>query len=409
MKFAALLLTAFLPIALPAQKSSTIAHPVKEDNPYSNVDQRVLQLPDSIAHSVEGIGNFINAHFQTPTEKTRAIFIWIAHNIQYDVANMFAINFYEDESSKVTKPLQTRKGICENYAALFAAICRQAGIRSVIIEGYTKQQGFVDFIPHAWNAAFLDGGWYLFDATWGSGFVSGGKFVQHLNNAYFKAAPESFIKSHMPFDYLWEFLAYPISNQDFYEGKTGLDKSKPYFNYTDSIEAYLAMNHIDQEKSEAVRVEKNGTRNSLIFDRLQHLKIDIENYDRQAEVDRKNAVVSTYNGSIRDFNIGIRLLNTFINYRNSQFKPAKTDAEIQQMLDTADHQIQQAKLQIDTIHLADADPQLASMLPPFKQSLEEATAKLREQKEWLTKYFSKSKLARKSMFYQVTLFGKPVN
>jgi hypothetical protein len=29
----------------------------------------------------------------------------------------------------------------------------------------------------------------------------------------------------MPFDYMWQF-PYPISNQEFYNGSTGVDKSK---------------------------------------------------------------------------------------------------------------------------------------------------------------------------------------
>jgi hypothetical protein len=32
----------------------------------------------------------------------------------------------------------------------------------------------------------------------------------------------------MPFDYLWQFLNYPISNQEFYNGSTGVDKSKRF-------------------------------------------------------------------------------------------------------------------------------------------------------------------------------------
>ncbi len=119
---------------------------------------------------------------------------------------MFAIDFYEDPGEKIAKPLRTKKGICENYAALFTAVCGQAGIESVVVIGYTKQRGFVDFIPHAWCAALVDGSWRLFDPTWGSGYVDKGKFVRKMNEDYFCAAPDAFIKSHMPFDYLWQFL-----------------------------------------------------------------------------------------------------------------------------------------------------------------------------------------------------------
>lgn len=42
----------------------------------------------------------------------------------------------------------------------------------------------------------------------------------------------------MPFDYLWQFLNYPVTNQEFYEGKMSQNKSKRYFNYKDSLIAY---------------------------------------------------------------------------------------------------------------------------------------------------------------------------
>ncbi|PWT73719.1 MAG: hypothetical protein C5B59_12645 [Bacteroidetes bacterium] len=409
MKWIFPLLTILLPLTLFSQGPRTNISSTKGNNVFAQVDARALQMPDSLSHDLEGIGNFINSHFQTPKEKSRAIFVWITNNIQYDVANMFAINFYEDSASKILKALQTRRGICENYASLFSAICQKVGIESVVVEGYTKQRGFVDYIPHAWNAAMINGTWYLFDPTWGSGYVSNGKFVKSMNESYFMASPENFVKSHMPFDYLWQFLYYPLTNQEFYEENFTQNKSKPYFNYPDSIRVYNALSSIEKNNAQAIRVEKNGVKNSLIFDRLRNLKADIENYRRQKEVDNYNEKVSTYNSALRDFNIGIKLLNTFINYRNDQFKPSKSNAEIQHMIDTADFQIRLARQQVDSIHLEDSNAQLASLIPPMKQSIDEAMTKVKEQKEWLATYFTKSKMGRKSMFYKVTFFGKPVN
>jgi transglutaminase/protease-like cytokinesis protein 3 len=53
--------------------------------------------------------------------------------------------------------------------------------------------------------------------------------LKKLNNSYFKVAPSVSIASHMPFDYLWQFSNYPISNNDFYEGKIQMNKTKKYF------------------------------------------------------------------------------------------------------------------------------------------------------------------------------------
>lgn len=401
MKMPGLLTATLLPLCLFAQKPAFKPATAKP-NPFAQTDARALQLPDSLAHSVSGIAAYVNANFATSTEKTRAIFIWIANNIQYDIDNMFAIDFYADPAEKIAKPLRTRKGICENYAALFNAISNQAGVRCRVIEGYTRQRGFVDVIAHAWCAAFIDGGWWLIDPTWGSGYVDQGKFIRKVNEDYFKASPELFIKSHIPFDYLWEFLYYPVSNQEFYEGKTAPDKSKPYFNFPDSIAAYEALTPIQQEAAEAVRVERNGLRNGLVFDWLRHLKLDVEN-------DRQNELINAYNGALQEFNSAIRQFNIFIEYRNQQFKPSKPDPEIRQMLDTVGHLLQSVRATTSGIVLTAADSRIQEPLRQLKGNIEELSGKVKEQQDFLTEYFSKSKAGRRSMFYKTTIFGRPIN
>lgn len=398
-------------IFLPALLLASLIHaqkPVAKPGPYAQTDVLALRLPDSSSREVATIADYVNTHFTSPTEKTRAIFVWIANNIQYDVVNMFALNFYEDPVEKISKPLKTRKGICENYAALFTAICNRAGIRSLVVEGYTKQRGFVGYIPHAWSAALLDGSWYLFDPTWGSGYVENGKFVRKMNESDFKATPRSFISTHMPFDYLWEFLYYPVTTEDFFNGKTGEDKTKPYFDYPDSIRAYEAMSKVEQEKAAADRMEKNGVRNSATADMIRHLRVDVENYHRQEESDRQNRIIDSFNLASRSYNEAVNQFNVYINYYNVQFKPTRPDPEIRAMLDTADHQLQAAKAVVTAILLTPADSRVEKPLGQLKESIAALEPHVKEMQEWLTKYFSKSKLGRKSMFYKITWFGMPV-
>jgi len=369
-------------------------------NEFSAIDKKALQLPDSLATNTDLIANYITSNFATDNDKSRAIFIWVASNIQYDIENMYAINFYEDKQEKIAKPLRTRKGICENYASLFTDICQKAGLKSFVIEGYTRQNGFTDYIPHAWSAALIDSSWFLFDPTWGSGYINSGKFFKKINNEYFKSSPTTLIKSHMPFDYLWQFLNYPVTNQEFYEGKIQEDKTKPFFNFIDTLYVYEKLNHIDQLVSSAYRVEKNGVKNSLVYDRLQHLKLEIEN-------DRQTKIINLYNSSVTDYNDGINALNDFINYRNKQFTPKKTDPEIQSMLNIADNKFLEAKSKL--VQISNADVNITNMIRQLTQSIDYASAQMKEQQDWLKLYFSKSKAGRKSMFYKVTWFGIPVN
>jgi transglutaminase/protease-like cytokinesis protein 3 len=56
-----------------------------------------------------------------------------------------------------------------HYVELFNRIANQVGIKADVISDYTRQKGFVDYIPHAWCAGLIDASWFLFDPAWGSG------------------------------------------------------------------------------------------------------------------------------------------------------------------------------------------------------------------------------------------------
>ena len=373
----------------------------KAISPLAAIDKKALQLPDSLTRTTDQIAGYITTNFNTDADKSRAIFIWVASNIRYDIENMFAINFYATRKDEIEKALSTRKGICENFASLFTDICLKSGIKSFVVEGYTKQNGFADYIPHAWSAALIDTSWYLFDPTWGSGYINGGKFFKKINDAYYKASAAVLIKTHMPFDYLWQFLNYPVTNQEFYEGKTKQNTDKPFFNYKDSIAAYEKESPDGQLISSAYRVEKNGVKNSMIFDRLRHLKLEIERQRQQKSVD-------LYNTAAADFNDGVNDFNDFINYRNQRFIPMKTDPEIQSMIDVADKQIKEAKSKLQEIN--DPDTNIANAVAKLTKSIADLSTHIKEQDDWLKVYFSKRKSARKSMFYEhkITWFGIPL-
>ena len=371
-------------------------------NEYLSIDKKAIKIPDSITITTKGIAGYINTNFKTDKEKVRAIFIWVASSIEYDIANIYAINFYETKENKINKALKTKKGICENYAALFTDIATGCGITSYIIEGYTKQNGFTDYIPHAWCAAYVDSAWYMFDPTWGSGYLNGGKFYKKINNEYFKTLPSTLIKSHIPFDYLWQFLNYPVTNQEFYEGRITANKAKPFFNYVDSIRLYESKNHIEQLISAAYRIEKNGLKNAMIFDRLQHIKVELEN-------DRVNTSTNLYNVAIVYYNESIRNINNFIQYRNKQFNPLKSDADIQQMIDLGVKNIEDAKAKLTAINNPDAAT--ISLISNLNKSISDISINIKEQQDFLALYFSKGKAKRKAMFYdkKVTWFGIPIN
>ncbi|MBI3520166.1 MAG: hypothetical protein HY062_12540 [Bacteroidetes bacterium] len=204
----------------------------------------------------------------------------------------------------------------------------------------------------------------------------------------------------MPFDYLWQFLNYPVTNQEFYEGKTQANNTKPYFNFNDSLRVYEKQSNDERLIYSANRVEKNGLKNSLLFDRLQHLKLEIEN-------NKQTKTINTYNAAVADYNDGITQLNEFINYRNKQFTPKKTDSEIQAMINGSEVKLKEAKTKLGQITSTDANT--VTVIKQLTKSIDDATSQTKEQQDWLKLYFSKSNSGRKSMFYKVTWMGIPLN
>ena len=358
---------------------------------FVDTDQKALACPDSLSHTTEGLATYVMANFQGDTNRVRAIFAWIAGNIRYDVKNMYALNFYETREEKISKVLKTRKGICENYAALFAELCTKTGIKAFVVTGYTRQNGYPDYLAHAWNVAMISNRWMLFDPTWGSGFVTRGKFYPELNNDFFMTAPTISIKTHMPFDYLWQLLHYPVRSIDFIEGRLLADTTRAYFAYADSIAAWEKLPQAEQLAAESRRIEENGLSHSLIFDRLQHLRMSME-------YEKANAVALRYNAAVTDCNDGINQFNDFVNYRNKQFLPAKPDKEIQMMLDASRQKLLSAQSLLGEI--TDPDPATSNMISQLTETIYDSLTRLEEQQKWLKQYFSKPPASRKLMFYE---------
>jgi len=372
----------------------------QKTNEFLSVDNTTIQIPDSSTKSAQSLARYFMLKFSIPNDKVRAAFYWVAKNIKYDVRNMYTVNFYESETEIIDKVLLTRKGVCMGYATLFIDIVKKMGFTVYRVEGYTKQNGIADNLPHAWTAVLIDSNWFLFDPTWAAGYVTNSKFVSQYNNAYWKTKPEENIKSHMPFDPMWQLLTNPLTNAEFNQSKTVGTAKKPAFNFNDSIAVYNKQNELERLRSFTSRLEKNGVSNSLIFDRYQYNK-------REIDYIKKKQFTDLYNKAVGDMNDGVRLLNEFINYRNKQFTPSKPDPELKLMLENIDKLFADSESSLDKIKNPEANEKMS--INQLNHLLEEATTNLNEQKTFLTKYLSTSKLFRKAMFYKYSWLGIPLN
>ena len=62
----------------------------------------------------------------------------------------------------VARTLRTKKGVCYDYANLFAVFCRSQNIQCYVVDGYLRQDRSAQ---HTWNRVFYNGTWWNLDVT----------------------------------------------------------------------------------------------------------------------------------------------------------------------------------------------------------------------------------------------------
>lgn len=249
-----------------------------------NIFSQVITSPDALALKIPGpstnttksISDYIKQNFSTDTARARAIYFWITNNISYDVAKLQARNTNTDGvRQSVDDVLKTRSAVCGGYADLFVELCTGVGIKAILVGGYIKKSAIGSPLAHAWVGAQIAGIWYLFDPTWGAGYVRNDQFVKTFNNKFYKVLPEDMIKDHMPFDPMYQFLNHPITNKEFIDGKIAINTAKPFFNYIDTMKQYAMLSPAEKIRDETRRLEANGIQNDLIMERLNILKKEL--------------------------------------------------------------------------------------------------------------------------------------
>lgn len=347
----------------------------------AEVDKKMLQIPSSQTNSITSIAKYIQENFKSDSNKIRAIYFFTANHIDYDVDNMFAINFNETTEDKIEKGLKKRKGVCMHYSEVFNALARELKFESYVVEGMTKQNGTADGLAHAWNAVKVDGKWYLFDATWGSGSVNQGQFVKRLDNQYYKVIPEKLAKSHYPFDYLWQFSSYPLKANDFLHSRSGSNKTK--VEYEKLLKDLPRLSELEKLNAAIERIEANGLSHGIIFDRYTHLK--------------QVATIIPYNEAVADYNEAVKRFNEYINYRNKQFTPTKSDAELKKMIRSPKQLAELASITLRSIKNVDRSQGINPQ--GLLESIADLEKNIQDQSKFVDEYINTMPGKRKALFY----------
>jgi transglutaminase-like putative cysteine protease len=173
-------------------------------------------LPPEAEATIEGVGRYIAAHETDPWLRVKALHDYVADRIAYDAA-AYAAHAVPSEDGDATSVFRRKTGVCAGYAELLVALGKVTGDEIVYVVGDARSRTRpMEGEGHAWNAAKIDGAWYLLDATWDAGYVEGSTFTKRYSTAYLFAPPDQFAISHYPEDAKWQLLERPLSHADFF-------------------------------------------------------------------------------------------------------------------------------------------------------------------------------------------------
>lgn len=98
---------------------------------------------------------------ETTEAKIVAIHNYIAESFRYDYdfANAVRRGTVKNYTPNTAHLLEAQKGVCYDFSALFAAMCRSQGIPCAVAKGYTTG-GY-----HAWNMVYMNDAWVAIDMT----------------------------------------------------------------------------------------------------------------------------------------------------------------------------------------------------------------------------------------------------
>lgn len=176
----------------------------------------VASMPAEVETSIEAVGRYIAERERDPRMRVKALHDYVADRVAYDAPNYAAGNIpHADGDPKAV--FRSRVGVCAGYARLLAELGKVTGDEIVYVLGDARSESSpMEGEGHAWNAAKIDGQWYLIDATWDAGSVDGATFKKRYSTDNLFAPPDQFAIAHFPEQPKWQLLEKPLTRAEFF-------------------------------------------------------------------------------------------------------------------------------------------------------------------------------------------------
>lgn len=174
----------------------------------------VINMPASAETSIASVAQYIASQEKDPMLRVKALHDYVADRIAYDAPSYFAGQYPPQDAETV---FQRRVAVCAGYAKLLEALGQAIGEEIVYVVGDSRSStSDLEGQGHAWNAAKIQGQWYLIDATWNSGSVDRSTgFTKSYKTDYLFPPAEVMGITHFPDDQTWQLRSTPISRGEF--------------------------------------------------------------------------------------------------------------------------------------------------------------------------------------------------
>jgi hypothetical protein len=344
---------------------------VLANNNYRKVDSLSVSVPDTLKTAKE-IANYLVQNSVNEKEKVRAFYIWISHNLKYDLSSRNTEIVFNSKRELVEDALNRREGRCLHYSELFHEFCQQSGIKSFVITGYSRQpSGDISTVAHTWNAVYVDSGFYNIDVTWAAGYLLDTVYIHEFRDDYFLIEPKVFIHNHLPFDPVWQFIDNPITFYDFNNQNFSNLNISGRFNYLELITQFGKQDKITNLEEANKRIMQSGELNDLILAEISKNVLEITNEKCRIAIDTLNNAIDKY--------------NLYISYKNNRFnEPAIGDDDIKKLILEFEKTLFNADAMFQNVFTV--NPDLNSQLARFKNKTKEMEDKLKMEKEFVDKY-----------------------
>jgi hypothetical protein len=342
-----------------------------------------MQIPAYATSSTNSIAEYINNISSNDLEKVSAIYSWVITNISYDADSTSIYNSRPQTDARITEAFRRRKGVCENFAAIFHDIVSKCGVQSFIINGYTKQNGDVDKTGHSWNAVLINNQWLLCDPTWDAGTNK----PQH-----FLLSPDEMIVTHIPFDPLWQLSDNIVSHNEFKDGSKIAGSRHPFM-FSDSVKAFLQMNELERLRSVAKRISGSGITNILIRNHLVETEMNIEIIEEERSA-------KLYNNCVEILNQVTKMFNGFVELRNKRFVPEVDVKNINRLFADMNTRLQSISKQL--AELQQIHTRVVFDTGPLLSNVNKLSERIREQHEFWLSYITTNPDVRHLLFTSAT-------